>query len=299
MTSISGILPPSSSGSASQLNAAQGALGALLTSNGMLANLDSTVTSGKPTYQQVLSTLWTMFDPSGGSTITKASVQQAVAAVGGPTSTANAIWSQLSPFGVNSVSKTSFNTNSFLTSTVNANMSMIQKSFSTYTNSSAGMAENTMTTLITSNDVIQALSSQSSTYVPPSTNQMLSTLWALFDATGAKTISEASVKQGVLAEGGTASGAQAIWSQLAPGGGASINAAQFISSRFLTTAMTANTQKVQSVVSKVLLSNTGTSNSVLDKFSSGGADILNGAASGFGDSAVGSGRYTNNLNLFV
>lgn len=300
MTSISGVSSSSSGSGASNLTAAKSALGKLLILNGMQASLDSGTPSQKPTAQKVLSTLWSIFS-NDSKTLTKSAVQKAVTTtLGGTLSDANAIWKEISPYGLNNINQTSFDRNSFITSTINANMSFIQKAYSTYTSSAAGIAENSMSKLLTSNDVIQALASGSSTYAPPTTNQMLSTLWALFDVSGAKTISQSDVKNAVLAEGGTISGANAIWAQLAPKGASSINVSQFITSPFLTAVMTANNQTVQSDVSKVQLINTGMSNSILDKFSSGGADILNGAATGYNNSPIGGpGGYTNYLNLFL
>jgi len=302
MTSISGVSSSSGSSvsSASQLPAAQSAITTLLTSSGMLENLDTAGPSGKaPTSQQVLSALQALINPNNSNTVTKADVTQAVTSLGGSASDATAIWSQLSPYGLNNISKTSVESNQFLASGVNSNISAIQTSLSKYASSPAGIAGNTMTQLLTSNDVVSALSSESSTYVPPTTNQMVSTLFALFDVNGSKTISESGVKTAVLQEGGTANDAKDLWSQLSPTGAPSISAAQLVNSAFVNSALTANTQVVQSDVAKYQLANTGTSNSVLDMFSSSGADVLGGAASGYNDSPVGNGGASTDLDLFT
>ena len=299
---VSGISSSSSSTAASSLTAAKTAISALLTSNGVLANLDSAGASKHPTRQQITSTLWTLLNTDGGDTLTKADVQKAVQTLLGGTGTskADAIWSQISPYGLNKVTKTSFDKNSFLASSITSNMTGIQSAFATYTSSAAGIAEKSMTGVLTSNDVLQSLASQSSVHVPPTTNQVLSTLWALFDTSGAKTISQFDVQQAVLAEGGTDIGAKAIWSQLSPHGAPHINISQFVSSSFLTSVMTANSHTVQTDVAQIQLLSTGTSKSMLDQFSTSGGSVLNGAASGYNNSPIGSGRaYADYTNLFV
>jgi hypothetical protein len=301
--SISGIssYSPPSANAASQLQAALNAMGGLLTSNGMLDSLSKTVAPpAKPSARQILSTLWTLFNPNNNNTLTKSDVQQAITTLGGSAAAASAIWAEISPFGINQVSKTSFDSNRFLAASINADLPAVQKAFASFSNSPVGQADKAMTLLLTSNDVVSALSTQSSTYVPPTANQMFSTLWALFDVNGIKTVSQSDVQKAVIAEGGTVSDANALWKQLAPTGAGSIGATQFISSKFVQGAIVANTAAVDATVSRVQLNSAGTSNSVLDMFSSGSANILTGAATGFNNSPVGGpGGYTNLLNLFV
>ena len=299
MTSVSGV-SFSANNSATSIAAAQASLKKLLVLNGVQASLGADGSTAKPTATKVLSTLWTLFDANSDNKITKSDIQTAVENLGGAKSDATALWSQISPYGLNNITKASFDKNSFLKSTVSANIATVQKAFTSYTSSPAGVAEKAMSNILLSNDVLQALASQSSTYVPPTTNQVLSTLWAMFNTTGAKTITQDDVKTAVIAENGKPGDALAIWKQLSPKGAPSLSISQFISSPFLTSVMTANKQTVQSVVSQVQLANAGTSASMLDKFSSSGASMLSGAASGYNDSPIGSGQSNfNYLNLFI
>jgi len=240
-----------------------------------------------------------LINPDGSKTITKSDVQSAVTELGGATTDANALWSQLSPFGLNNINANSVQSSNFIVAAVNSNMAALKQSFATYNSSAVGIAGNTMSMLITSNDVVGALSAESSTYVPPTGSQMASDVWALFDVNGTKAISESDVKTAVVAEGGTVSEAEDLWKQLSPSGAGNVSATQFVEGSFVTSALTANAKAVQSAVSKYQLANTGTSSSVLDQFSSAGADALAGAAAGYNDSPVGGGGYTNDLNLFA
>lgn len=279
MTSVSGVSSSSStSGSTgSQLSAAKSALGALLTSNAMLGSLDTSGSSTKtPTATQVLSVLLSLINPDNARTVTKSDVQQAVTSLGGSASTASAIWSQIAPPGSNNISAAGLKNNTFLISTINADMPKIQTSFSAYASSSLGIAGNTMTQLLTSNDVTQALSTQSSTYLPPTTDQVFSTLWALFDVNGANTINEKDVQQAVLAEGGKPSQANALWAQLDPSGNGSISATAFITNKYLSQALPANLPAVQASVKTIQQqAGPGTSTDLLGSFlSEGGSGSL-------------------------
>lgn len=313
MTTVSGTTPTTattattSSGSATAAANAQTVMKALLTSDAFLESVQNTMNESStktsstttPTAQQVLSTLMSLINPDGSKTISKTDVTMAITALGGTAANAATIWQQLSPYGLNNISASSVQGSTFMTSSVNSNMAALKSTYSTFTSSATGIAGKTMTLLLTSNDVIGALASESSTYVPPTSNQMISDVWALFDVNGTSAITESDVKTAVVAEGGTVGEAEDLWQQLSPSGGSSVNAAQMVKNSFVTSSITANTQDVQSTVAKYQLANAGTSNSVLDKFSSAGSDVLNGAASGYSDSPVGGGGYSNDLNLFA
>jgi len=246
-----------------------------------------------------MSTLMSLINPDGSQTISKSGVQAAVTELGGSTAQGSALWSQLSPYGLNKISASSVQSSNFMVSAVSSNMATVKQSFATYNSSVAGIAGSTISMLLTSNDVIGGLSAESSTYVPPTADQMASEVWALFDVNGTKAISESDVKTAVVAEGGTVSEAEDLWKQLSPTGAGAVSASQFVEGSFVTSSLTANAVAVQTSVGKYQLANTGTSSSVLDEFSSAGADALAGAASGYNDSPVGGGGYTNDLNLFA
>lgn len=262
MTSVSGISSSSTSGSASsKLSAAKSALGALLTSNNMLGNLGTSGSSTKtPTATQVLSELLSLINPDNARTVTKSDVQKAVTSLGGSASAASAIWSQLAPSGSNNISAAGLKNNTFLISTIHADMPKIQTSFSAYAGSSVGIAGNTLTQLLTSSDVTQALSTQASIYQPTTTNRVYSTLWALFDVKGTHTINQKDVQQAVLAEGGKPGQANALWAQLDPSGKGSISAVAFITNKYLAQALPANLPAVQASV-KTIQQNVGPSTS--------------------------------------
>jgi hypothetical protein len=306
MTTVSGTSSASTSAStgssAATLATAQSIVKSMITSQGFFATLQNTLadsSSKTPTAQQVLSTLMSLINPSGAKTISKSGVQAAVTELGGSTAQANALWSQLSPYGLNKISASSVEGSNFIVSAVSSNMTTVEKSYATYNSSVAGIAGKTMSMLLTSNDVIGGLSAESSTYVPPTADQMASEVWALFDVNGTKSISESDVKTAVVAEGGTVAEAEDLWKQLSPSGAGAVGASQFVEGSFVTSSLTANAVAVQTAVGKYQLANTGTSGSVLDQFSSNGADVLDGAASGYNDSPVGGGGYSNDLNLFA
>ena len=112
-------------------------------------------------------------------------------------------------------------------------------------------ANKTLNLLLKSSDVTQALSTQSSHYLPATSGQVLSTLWALFNTSGSHTINKATVQQGVLAEGGTPGAANALWAQLDPNGNSSISAEAFVTNKYLTQAVTANLKTVQTAVATI------------------------------------------------
>jgi hypothetical protein len=128
-------------------------------------------------------------------------------------------------------------------------------------------ANKTLKMLLLSNDVTQAISSQSSSYVPPTAKQMLSTLWALFDVNGANTINLKDVQQAVAAEGGKPSDANALWAQFSINKSGTVNAAQFIDNAYLVQGIASNLPAVQAAVKTIQQqAGPGTSNDLLGTF---------------------------------
>ncbi len=155
-------------------------------------------------------------------------------------------------------------------------------------------ANKALTMILTSTDVVQALSTQSSTYVPPSTNQVLSTLWAVFDIKG-NTVTKDDVQKAVIAEGGQPSDATALWAHLDPNNTPSINAKDFVNNTFVLQGVQSNLSAINASVLKVQQISTGSSNSVLDQFAGTGSDILYSASTGQNNFS----NSFNYLNLFV
>ncbi|MBU6475845.1 MAG: hypothetical protein KGL10_03330 [Alphaproteobacteria bacterium] len=183
--------------------------------------------------------------------------------------------------------------------TVSSTSSATTTATGTTTPSPTATADKAVKLLMAGNDVVQSLSTQSTRWTPPTSAQVFSTLWALFNVNSTKIITQSDVQSGVNAEGGTIAEANALWKQLDPNNNGAVSATQFVNSPYLAAQVQANLSAVQTTVAKVQLDNPGTSNTVLDAFSSGGADILSGAAHGYNGNAVGTGNNFNYFNLFV
>ena len=149
-------------------------------------------------------------------------------------------------------------------------------------------ANKTLAMLIQSKDMTQALSSQSSKYLPATTKQVLSTLWAMFDTKSGKatTISKQDVQAAVLAEGGKPSDASALWAQMDPTGKPTMNAADFAFNKYLTQQIPAQLTTLQTAIAKIQQQQGPASGStVLDGFITVGgsgsiiSNIGNGSAS--------------------
>ena len=154
-------------------------------------------------------------------------------------------------------------------------------------------ANKTLTMLIQSKDMTQALSSQSSKYLPATAKQVLSTLWAMFDTKGGKatTISKQDVQAAVLAEGGKPSDASALWAQMDPTGKATLNAGDFAFNKYLTQQIPTQLKAIQDAVTQIQQQQGPASGStVLDGFITVGG-------SGSTISYVGNGSAS--VNIFV
>ena len=154
-------------------------------------------------------------------------------------------------------------------------------------------ANKTLSMLIQSKDMTQALSTQSSSYLPPTTKQILSTLWAMFDTKGGKatSISKQDVQAAVLAEGGKPSDANALWAQMDTSGKATLNAGDFAFNKYLTQAIPTQLAAVQAAVKTIQQQQGPASGStVLDGFITVGG-------SGSIISYVGNG--SSSVNIFV
>src|SRR4051812_10109628 len=125
--SISGVSSSTSFvNSQGQLPAARASFLNLLTSTGMLATLSAGSSGKAPTARQITAALWSMFDPDGNNKTTKADVQKAMTALGATAQDASALWSQLSPYGLKSVSKAAFSSNAFINSTLSFSMTALK-----------------------------------------------------------------------------------------------------------------------------------------------------------------------------
>lgn len=159
-------------------------------------------------------------------------------------------------------------------------------------------ANKMLKTMLTSTDMIQALATQSSIYVPPNSKQILSTLWAMFDPNNTSTITKDSVQQAVIAEGGLPSDANALWSQMDPTHKGFLNAGDFITNNYLLQHIPPNTPAMLTSVKNVQQMNTGKSNTILDAFSNPNADVL--SMSFNGSSPVGGpGSDYQKINIFA
>jgi len=142
------------------------------------------------------------------------------------------------------------------------------------TTSNTKAADGALNLLLQDSTFLQSLGSQSSTWVPPTQPQVLSTLWGLINTSGSSQLTKSAVQQAVIAEGGSTSAGDALWKQLSPDNKDSINAGDFATNTYLTTAVTANLTSIQDAVNTQRQQSAGTaglSNSVLDLFAGGGS----------------------------
>ncbi len=272
----------------------------LLTSDNMTNMLAmQSTTDAPPTAQQTASTLWTVINPNDNQTITLADVAKAVTSAGGKTRDAYALWTQINPGAASTMTEKQFTNSVFLKDSVGQNLVTVKKNVADVLATNPFTAEKTVQMLMNSTSVLQALASQSTRWTPPTAAQVFSTLWAVFNVNGTKTISKSDVLAGVNAEGGTPQQAEALWAKLDPNNNGAVGATQFVNNGFLADAIQVSLAKTQTNVGNAQLINSGQSNTVLDAFAKGGTDVLSQAATGYGNSAIGTGNNTNYLNLFV
>jgi hypothetical protein len=153
-------------------------------------------------------------------------------------------------------------------------VSGISSSATTPANPVLTRANKALKMLLTSTDVVQALASQSSVYVPPTSKQIMSVLWAMFDVKSISYITKDDVAKAVTAEGGKPSDATALWSQMDPKNKGFINAGDFITNSYLLDQVPPITPKLLESVKNVQQIFTGKSGSILDAFSNPNADVL-------------------------
>lgn len=124
-------------------------------------------------------------------------------------------------------------------------------SSSSNTVSPTAAADKDVNLLLQSSDVQQALASQTSSYLPAKVSQVLSTLWALFNTSGASAISEKDVEKALVSEGGKTSDAHALWVQLDPKGDSTIHAADFAFNEYLAQAIGSDLASLQTSITQL------------------------------------------------
>jgi hypothetical protein len=112
-------------------------------------------------------------------------------------------------------------------------------------------ADKVVNLLLHSEAVLQSLASQSSFYLPPQLSQVLSTLWALFNTRSSLTISESDIQKAIVAEGGKASEAVALWAQLDPKGESEVRALDFAFNPYLIDVVSAELPSLQTAVTEI------------------------------------------------
>jgi hypothetical protein len=113
------------------------------------------------------------------------------------------------------------------------------------------VADKDVNLLLQSNDVLQSLASRSSSYLPPTSAQVLSTLWALLNPNSSTSITESDVEKAIVSEGGKTSEADALWAQIDPNGASAIHAQDFAFNQYLTQAVSANLASLQTSVAQI------------------------------------------------
>lgn len=153
-------------------------------------------------------------------------------------------------------------------------------------------ADKILISLLQSSEMLQALASRTSSYLPPGPKLILSLLWGGINVNRSRTISESDVYKFVVSEGGKFSDAHALWVELAPpdatGKSAStIDAADFAFNTYLTHVISTNLASLQTAVTKLRQQQgPASSNGVLGTFN----------ALGGGRRFIGSGFF---INVFV
>lgn len=282
MPSVDDILAataPVPAATASATDTSNNGLVSLLATPGVMQQLAGQMEGGeKLTTAKVASTLQSLLNLQGSKEITKADFTKAMTALGAQESDATALWSLLSPYGLTRIDGT-VSQNKALTSAIDDLLPTIQDQETEYAATPEAAAAKTMSSLLLSSSVIEALAAQSSAYVPPSDTQVISTLWSLFNTNGNSTIDKSELERALTGQGGKASDADALWKQLAPDGAPSINISQFISNEFVLQSLSANTPIIDAFTDLTRSSATAAkSNTLLDKFTSGGTGVLGVAA---------------------
>jgi hypothetical protein len=127
---------------------------------------------------------------------------------------------------------------------------------SSTTSSPTAAADKTLKMLLQSSDLLQAIAAHSQTYLPPTVNLVLSTLWGGINVNSSRTISEKDLQNFVVSEGGKASDTHALWLQLNPpdsnGKTAStMNAADFAFNTYLTQGISSNLKSILTSVKDI------------------------------------------------
>lgn len=117
-------------------------------------------------------------------------------------------------------------------------------------------ADRALNLLMKDTGVLQSLSANSSTYVPPGFSQVLSLLWGVMNQNGDSNITKRDIEHAVRLEGGSTSDADALWSQLStkdPNGtspGSGVTAGDFASNAYLGLAVVNNLVSEQDAVNQ-------------------------------------------------
>jgi hypothetical protein len=101
-------------------------------------------------------------------------------------------------------------------------------------------ADKALNGLLHDSALLQSLSDQTLKYIPPTTGQVISTLWALTNVNSTDSISKLDLQKAVHNAGGSVGESEALWEYLNPENTQTISAKQFIGASYLNAATTAN-----------------------------------------------------------
>lgn len=140
------------------------------------------------------------------------------------------------------------------------------------------LANQALGRLVSNSDYIDTMMKYSSTYAPPPSIRVISSLWGLLNPDEKPRLTEKIVERAVLDEGGTYAEARALWEQLNPGKGEDVTAGEFAKNPYLLQALTLIYEPLHEAINetriKAAMLNPPTTGTLLDFYKGSGGGTL-------------------------
>lgn len=116
-------------------------------------------------------------------------------------------------------------------------------------------AESSLTTIIKNDEVVDALETPLSQYIPVTTGQVTSLLWAFLNPQDNSAITKKDVEFAIDAVGGSKSDADSLWEKLDPEDTGKVTSAQFVTGKFISGFVDAHMTDVQTSIDDLRFKN--------------------------------------------